>query len=280
MDLDNFSDSTFHACIELIHRLTGITVSTNRKSMVHGRLRKRVSELQVVDYEDYLKLVSKNDNEQLKFIDLVTTNETYFYRTPRIWEYIEKELLPAWQAKNHGRPFQAWSAAASSGEEAHTLGLILQNFKEKSAKFDYRIFGTDISEAMIRRCECGHYEGKSIDSIRKLRPELFAKYMKALPDTDQYRIRDDIKQHLRFKQHNLFKTLSPPNKFDLILIRNVLIYFQKIDQEKVIRNLEPSINTDGTLIIGESETLNFIDCSFSSSNPLIYQLVAKVSGAA
>ena len=111
-----FTEKCFLECLALIHELTGITVATNRVSMVEGRLRKRVLLLKLESYEDYLKLVKQDKKEQVFFIDLVTTNETYFFRTPRIWDYLETKFLPEWFAKHPKQVFTAWSAAASSGD--------------------------------------------------------------------------------------------------------------------------------------------------------------------
>ncbi|MCB0363198.1 MAG: protein-glutamate O-methyltransferase CheR, partial [Bdellovibrionales bacterium] len=131
MKLDLNQDCLLEA-ITLVYQLTGITLATSRSSMIEGRLRKRVHALNLDNYHDYLKIVKIDKNEQEIFVDLVTTNETYFYRTPRIWDYIEKKLLPSWFQSNPKAVFTAWSAAASSGEEAHTLAILCQAFKDKN----------------------------------------------------------------------------------------------------------------------------------------------------
>lgn len=263
--------------IKLIHELTGITIATNRNSMIEGRLRKRVSALNLPNYEIYLKLVKEDKAEQIKFVDLVTTNETYFYRTPRIWDYIEKKLLPEWIVSNPKAVFTAWSAASSSGEEAHTLGIICQSFKEKNPSFLYQITGTDISKEMVGLCQQGQYSGRSIDSFRKNRPELFEKYM-SNSTGDCYEVIPEIKSRLKFHQHNLFQSLQQKEKFNLVLIRNVLIYFKGPDQEKVISLIGPKMADNGVMIIGESESLTHIKTNFKSVEPLVYKQNSPNSG--
>ena len=263
--------------IKLIHDLTGITIASNRNSMVEGRLRKRLTTLGLATYESYLKLVREDKSEQINFIDLVTTNETYFYRTPRVWDYIEKKLLPEWLIAHPKAVFTAWSAASSSGEEAHTLGVICQAFKDKNPGFLYQITGTDISKEMVGLCQQGHYSGRSIESFRKTRPELFDKYMIKVADVD-FQVAPEIKSRLKFQQHNLFQPLQHKEQFNLVLIRNVLIYFIRSDQEKVISLIGPKMAEDGVMIIGESESLTHINTNFKSVEPLVYKQSPADSG--
>lgn len=263
--------------IKLIHELTGITIAANRNSMVEGRLRKRLTTLGLTSYESYLKLVREDRSEQVNFVDLVTTNETYFYRTPRIWDYIEKKLLPDWLLTHPKAVFTAWSAASSSGEEAHTLGIICQSFKEKNPTFLYQITGTDISKEMVGLCQQGHYSGRSIESFKKTRPELFEKYL-AKATGESFQVTPEIKSRLKFQQHNLFQSLQHKERFDLVLIRNVLIYFKGPDQEKVISLIAPKMADDGVMIIGESESLTHINTNFKSVEPLVYKPNPAASG--
>lgn len=264
------NEKCFNDFLILIHELTGITIAKNRTSMIEGRLRKRVTALQLNSYEEYLGLVQKDQNEQTQFIDLVTTNETYFFRTPRIWDFIEHKFLPAWFAQHPKQVFMAWSAAASSGAEAHSLGILCQDFKEKNPAFLYQIVGTDISHEMVGLCQEGHYSGRLIESFKNNKSQLFEKYMRNAKD-GSYQVAPEIKNRLKFFQHNLFRPLQSQDRFDLILVRNVLIYFTGQDQEKVLSLIAPRLADDGVLIIGESESLSHIKTSYQSIEPLVYQ---------
>lgn len=272
-DLETLEDRCFKNFLDLIHALTGITIAANRKSMVQGRLRKRVVTLGLGRYEEYLELVKKDDNEKIIFIDLVTTNETYFFRTPRVWTYIAETYLPEWMFHGSGKTFMAWSAAASSGEEGYSLGVTLQAFKEKNPKFIYQILGTDISREMVGLCSAGLYQGRSIESFSKNKPELFKKYMKDCGESG-CQVIPEIKSRIRFQEHNLFKPFASKELFDLVLIRNVLIYFTGPDQEKVLKLIEPRLASSGVLIIGESESLSHISTGYSNVQPLIYKKAA------
>lgn len=245
------SESCFNEFLTLIHRLTGITIAKNRTSMIEGRLRKRVLALNLPSYEDYLKRVQSDRMEEAQFIDLVTTNETYFFRTPRVWDHLRNDFLPAWFASHPGATLKAWSAAASSGEEAHSLGVICQSFRDQNSAFTYQIQGTDISGEMVDLCRKGEYSGRSLELFQRTQPELFQRYMVQASNAT-FQVHPEIKKRLKFQTHNLFHSFSSSEKFDLILLRNVLIYFKTDDQEKVLSLLASKLSADGILVIGES----------------------------
>lgn len=269
--LDTLNDKCFSELLKLIHELTGITISQSRKSMVQGRLRKRVGKLSLPNYDAYLEFVRKNPREHPTFIDLVTTNETYFFRTPRVWDYIEKTFLPAWIAAHPNQVFMAWSSASSSGEEAHSLGIICQSLREKNPGFLYQIVGTDISQEMVGLCQKGQYSGRTLEQFRNSRPELFQKYMKEIGGS-VFQATPEIRSRLRFNTHNLFNPSVSQDKFDLVLCRNVLIYFTPADQEKVLDNILMRMTEKSMLIVGESESLTHIRSGFKYVEPLIYSL--------
>lgn len=269
LSIEALSDKCFGDLLKLVHELTGITIGSNRKSMVHGRLRRHMMNLNFTKYEDYLTQVRSNKNEQMVFIDLLTTNETSFFRTPRIWDYIEKCFLPQWFSQNPKRTLRAWSAAASSGEEAHSLAMLCQNFKEKNSEFNYHITGTDISEKMVSLCNQGHFTGKSIEGLKSSRPDFYARYMKKV-EGHIFQIAPDLKSRLQFNSHNLFNPLPTSAQFDLVLMRNVLIYFATLDQERVLKRIFSNLLPGAQLIIGESESLNYIKTDFKQIEPLIY----------
>jgi chemotaxis protein methyltransferase CheR len=270
MIADEINDKCFEDFRSFVHEITGITIDSKRSSMLVGRIRKRVTHLELASYEDYLKLIKRDKDEKVFFTDLITTNETYLYRTPRIWDFIEKEFLPSYSKKT----VQIWSAAASTGDEAHTLGVVCQNFKAHNPGFDYRILGTDISPSVIGRAREGIYAGRAMNKIRELRSDLFHKYFKGNDDSG-YQVIPSIKDKIRFEVMNLFESAKAGKKFDLILLRNVLIYFTKQDQEKVLENIHKAISPEGTLIIGESESLSRVNTEFESIGPLTYQLKSK-----
>lgn len=266
---EELNDETMDRLLENVYRLTGITIGKNRKAMLQGRLRPRMRKLNIQKYHDYVVYLESNPDEIPFFIDLVTTNETYFYRTPRIWEYFSKYFLLEWHLKKLGRPLRIWSAAASSGEEAYTIAIQCQEFKDRNPAFQYQIVGTDISLKVLSIAQAARYSGRSIESFKNGQPDVFQKYLKS--DGDSFQVISEIRSRVQFKRHNIFELLKGHEPFDIVFLRNVLIYFNSSDQEKVLRKIRKAINLEGILIIGESESLNRIKVSFSYKEPLIYR---------
>jgi len=269
-DYDSVDDACFSGLTELVHELSGITIKPEKKSMLLGRLRRRVSDLDLPDYTAYLEYVRTHKCEHELFINKITTNETYFFRTPRGWDYLETEFLPEWQRMQAGEPLNIWSAASSTGEEAHTLAILMQHFKEHNKGFEYRITGTDIDTEVVRKASEGIYKGRSIQRFREFKPDWFNRYMNGNDDAG-YRVLPHIKSRITFGQFNLFCAPSTNQKFDLVLLRNVLIYFTKSDQEKAMATVHGRLKQNGVAIIGESESLNSLNTQFASIAPTIYK---------
>lgn len=268
----DISEACFNEFVSLVHDMTGITIRCNRRAMLVGRLRSRIRNLQLSSYESYLAYIKSHREEHDQFINVITTNETYFYRTPRIWEYVTKEFLPRWCEENPGRTLSVWSAAASTGEEAHTLGILLQQFKEHHPGFEYRVLGTDISPRVVDIAVKGVYKGRSIARFREAEKTIFTKYMTG-DDEHGYSVLPEIKSRIQFNISNLFNENTKRGTYDLILLRNVLIYFSKEEQKTVMSILHSQLVPQGIAIIGESETLKNIETDFEPVKPTVYRAI-------
>lgn len=266
---DSLSDADFAKLRAIVHRQTGITIGENRKSMMFSRLQRRLRETGEKTFSGYIAKVSADPDEMQELTNRVTTNETYFYRTPRVWAHFREVIVPEFLAKKAARPLKVWSAAASTGEEGHTLGVLLEDVRQKNRGFEYSILGTDISSRVLEVAEEGHYVGRPVVRFKKEEPELFARHMIG-NDTDGYRVGPEIKRRLSFRLHNLLKQLPSGGPFDAIFLRNVLIYFTNEDQERILANIHTQLRPEGTLIIGESETLKSLNCKFAPAAPLVY----------
>ena len=150
--------ATRRAFFDQVRRHTGIAMSERKWTLLEGRLRRRVRELALPGYRDYLHVLEAKPEEVRDFIDLVTTNETSFFHTPRIWEYFAGQFLPRWFETHGGTPLRVWSAAASSGEEAYTVAMLCEEFRERHPAFRYRILATDIGDAILRKAAAAHYQ--------------------------------------------------------------------------------------------------------------------------
>lgn len=267
---DTLSDHDFAELVKFTHDLTGITIQPNRKSMLVSRLRSRLRATSAKDFKSYLKLLKTDSSEAELYVDAVTTNKTLFFRTPRIWSYLIDDFIPAWIKAGHNRPMEVWSGASSTGEEIYTAGMVLEDFRKKHQGFDYRIIGTDVSERVIGIAEQGLYRGRVVDMFRTSSPDLFAKYMIG-SEADGYHVTKDIRSRIKFQRHNVFKPFQTRSKYDIALLRNVLIYFTHEDQERAVANVERSLRSDGVLIIGESESLSPLQTHYVCVSPLVYR---------
>lgn len=277
---ENIDQKCFLEYIKYIHELTGVTIDESRSAMLVTRIRRRLLDLKITDYADYLCLVRLNKKEREYFIDQITTHETYFYRTPRVWEYLENEYFPTTLSEQK-KSFRIWSAASSSGEEAYTMGILCEKIKLNNPELNYHILATDVSNAVVNKASRGIYKGRSIKRFKDLRPDLFKSFMNPGQD-EEFEVHKKIKSNINFERHNLFQELEGRHKFDIILLRNVLIYFTKEDQMKVLKRISHFLQEDGLLIIGESESLARLDNRFESISPLIYKIkdIKDIKGVA
>lgn len=264
----------FNAFQKLTHELTGVSISDHRQSMLEARVGRRMRALAIEDTNQYFQLVQACPDEQMLFVDNVTTHETSFFRTPRIWQYLEREFLPKWYLANPSSVFKVWSAATSSGEEAYSLAIILNEFKKKHEDFNYRITATDVSTEMIQKCLQGSYQKRAVSSLLAQRPSLAKQYL--TPHPVGYQVNDTLTNQIQFQIHNLFSDPNRVSEFDLVLLRNVLIYFTQDDQDIVLSNVHNSLKHNGTLIVGESESILHSIANYENVAPCIYQATAPL----
>ncbi|WP_426271276.1 CheR family methyltransferase [Dyella kyungheensis] len=270
MDIENEIDlATQRALLDKVHRHTGIHMAERKWTLLQGRLRRRLQTLALSRYRDYLAVLEAQPDEVGAFINLVTTNETSFFRTPRIWDHLWQQLLPEWFRQHRGATLQLWSAAASTGEEAYSMAMMCEEFREHHPAFKYQILATDIASQVLAVGKAGHYQGKSIDGLKRSKPAWLAKYFQA--GEDGYTVSPALRSHVVFREHHLHKRLDGATRFDITLLRNVLIYFDEPGQCGVLENVRRAMSPNSVLIIGESESLTRLNVGFDFEQPLIYR---------
>lgn len=260
------TDSEFNSFKEFIYEQAGISLSDQKKSLVISRLSKRLRHYSLSSFEEYFNLVtsSSQQDERQVAIDLLTTNETYFFREPKHFDFLEKEIISQWQGK---RTFRVWSAASSTGEEAYSIAMLLDD-KLRSRSWD--IFGSDISHRVLKTAQQGCYQQNRIDGIPK---EYLQKY--CLNGMGEYKgsllIDKKLRQKVTFSPMNLKKPLGNLGPFEVIFLRNVLIYFDEQTKKQIIRQLVEKLHPNGYLFIGHSESLKEIDVGLESVVPTVYR---------
>ena len=267
------SDHHFAKLCDIIHQNTGITIGDGRKSLLLSRLRNRLREVNESNFKSYIARVTNDADEMQELINRVTTNKTLFYRTPRVWEHFQGVVIPDFLAKPTSRPMRIWSAAASSGEEAYTAGMILEGVRTSNPGFDYKVVGTDISVRVLEQAESGIYSGVKVNNFSKAYSELFNAQMVG-DDSGGFQVKPSIKSRITFKQHNLQNRMKS-SPFDAIFLRNVLIYFTPEDQEDFLSKIHDLLSPDGILYIGESESISRLETDFEIVEPMVYRPIAR-----
>ncbi|NRR30264.1 protein-glutamate O-methyltransferase CheR [Oxalobacteraceae bacterium] len=262
------SPATLTALIALVRKHTGIAMTERKSILLERRLQPRLRALSLHSYQDYLDVVERDGSEVPHFIDLVTTNDTLFFRTPQVWNYVAQQFLPQWWRQHHGQCLQIWSAAAASGEELYSIAMLCEQFQLGHPSFRYQILATDISGQILEQARAGVYGGRSVERLRVSHPAFVKKYFSA--EGDSLRVLDALKKQVSFASHNLLLPLRPAQQFDLIFLRNVLIYFDAEHQHTVLHQARPSLKPNGRLILGESETISRLDTDYVFETPMIY----------
>jgi chemotaxis protein methyltransferase CheR len=252
----------------LIYKLAGISLSDAKQVLLMGRLGRRLKHYELTHYGEYYKLVtSPQHNDELQLmVDLLTTNETYFFRESKHFEYLAQHILPKHPP---GQSFDVWSAASSTGEEIYTIAMVLAD--TLGIRGQWTVTGSDISQSVLAVAQRAQYW---LDRVRGLPPEYLRKYcLKGVKENEgSFIIMPELRQHTRFLQANLNAPLPSLGKFHVIFLRNVMIYFDNDTKRKVVERLIQHLHPGGHLIIGHSESLNNITDCVKPVKPTIYQI--------
>ena len=269
----SLSDGEFELFRKLMHDTTGINLSPAKRALVAGRLSKRVRELGFASYRDYFTWVTSNSRdpaavaERQTTIDLLTTNETYFFREPRHFEFLMQDILPQWR----GKRVRMWSAACSSGEEAYTLAMIMTLHGPSG----WEVVGTDVSSRVLQSASKGVYPLERTKHI----PEEYLKQccLKGVGSkAGTFMIDAPLRQKVNFRYGNLMEDQAGLGQFELIMLRNVLIYFDREGKQRVVRNVLKRLKPGGWLMVGHAESLNGVTDAVRTIKPSIYQLAESV----
>ncbi|MCA1792362.1 MAG: protein-glutamate O-methyltransferase CheR [Desulfotignum sp.] len=258
--------------------ISGIFLGAGKEYLVETRLGPIMTRLGCRSYAELLQK-AKNDhkkNLEYEIIDAISTNETYFFRDKAPFQLLQHKIIPDLidrrTAKNYGQKpaIRLWSAANSTGQEIYSIAMILVEMGITPEKYNIRLFGTDISDAAIAKASYGLYN--KFEAARGLEPSRLQRYFDV--HENGYKIKDRIRAMAQFKKMNLMQPFSQMGKFDIILCRNVMIYFTPEDRKRIYENIAKVLEPDGYLLIGSTESLINDTNLFSSSkylNSVFYQ---------
>ena len=262
----SITDTEFSRFQRFIFDAAGITLSDAKQALVTGRLGKRLAHHGLDSFGDYFQLLSSGQHadEVQVAVDLLTTNETYFFREAKHFEFLRERALVAREA---GQPYRVWSAASSSGEEAYSVAMVLADCLGNAA---WEVLGTDISSQVLRQAACGLY---TMERGRHIPPDYLRRF--CLKGTGDYAgrllIESELRQRVRFGQVNLNQPLPELGLFNLVLLRNVMIYFNDDTKRSVVARIISTIRPGGYFFVGHSESLNGITGALEQVAPSVYR---------
>ena len=243
-------DETFRQITDLMYSAIGLSFAQNKKPLVSSRLASRIQRLGLGGFDEYFELIAGgNDAGEFQMaVDLLTTNETYFFREPAHYDLLEKELT-------HGRPrkLAVWSAASSFGDEAYSTAMLLADLQQKGQiGAEWSILGTDISDRVLRSAGDAVYPE---ERLRNVSPERMKRYcLRGEGDAEgMVQMQERLRERVRFGQLNLCQAIEDIGPFDVIFLRNVLIYFDVQTKRDVVDRVLTQLRPGGLFFIGTAE---------------------------
>lgn len=270
------TDEQFVRICRLVYEHCGINLHEGKKELVRARLAKMLRKYHFKTYDQYIDFVL-DDPTQTTFyemIDQISTNLTSFFREPKHFEYLRRQFLPALiqkKQKTGQLRIRAWSAGCSSGEEPYSIAITLLEAVPLPQSWNIRILATDISTRTLHAAQKGLYEPQRVDNLSA---ELKSRYLKPKKDKSApllYEVSPALRSILTFKYLNLMDPWPFRGPFDFIFCRNVMIYFDKPTQEKLVQRFYDVLDDSGLFFTGHSESLTGIRHSFRYIQPTIYR---------
>jgi len=246
-----------------VYKLTKIDLSSYKEKQMKRRIDSLIARHKYESYDDYVDAIKKDSNLFEEFVNYLTINVSEFWRNPEQWDVLEKKILPELMKASSG-PLRIWSAACSTGDEPYSLVMLLSRFMPLNR---IRIIATDIDKQVLEKARVGLYSAKSLAGLPE---DLKNKYFSKV-GLSNYQIKDEIKKCVEFREHNLLND-TYPDKLDLIVCRNVLIYFTEEAKEEIYKKFNKALRSEGYLFVGSTEQImNYRDLNYTSSHSFFYK---------
>ncbi|MFM7315511.1 MAG: CheR family methyltransferase [bacterium] len=254
------NEQEFERFRTLIYQLAGIRVAPTKQILISNRLRRRLKETGISNFENYYRHLTSpaGKAEVAFFLDAITTNETYFFRDLSQFEWLGgpflKEMTQAVAKGTHTRRLRVWSAASSSGEELYTISIVLREHSDQIGGWRLELLGTDLSQQVLDPARNGIYEERALRLVTAARRSAY--FQQDAGTAGKWKVKADIRALSRWKRHNLMNPLVGEEPFDVVFLKNVLIYFDNDSKEKVLRNVVASIRPGGFLVVGPTDSVS------------------------
>ena len=252
---------------DLIYDMCGIELTPEKDGLIKSRLSKRLRALGLTSFDAYVDHVERETSrkELSEFVDALTTNKTDFFRESKHFDFLAERVLPAMAQR--GGPVRFWSAACSSGEEPLTLAMVLRERLPALDRMDVRILGTDISSKVLAHARAGLYEEEQLRDIPRA---LLGKYFTPDAAAGTMRASPQLTRLISYARLNLLGAWAMRGPFDVIFCRNVMIYFDKATQERLVNRFYELLAPGGYLLTGHSESLNGMTHQYQYVQPATY----------
>ncbi len=265
------TDKEFSLIKDIMYKNTGVDLKPTKKPLVSSRLRRRLEALNCQTFTDYIHVIEKPSSPEMEyFVNAITTNETFFFRHTKQFNYLYEVILPGFF--NQGiKKLQVWSAASSTGEEPYSIAIALTEFAKKHPGFDFTVFASDVNTIVLEAAQEGQYEERSLkEAPPSLREKYFTKIQSDPKEAALYAVSATIKQKVQYFQHNL---MHMPQKtgMHVVFLRNALIYFDRTSKQKVVELVEKALLPGGYFFVSLSENLYDVTSSLTLINSCIFQ---------
>jgi chemotaxis protein methyltransferase CheR len=268
-----FTSNDFEFIRDMVGERTGIVLSDHKVDMVYGRLARRLRQLKLKSFKDYLARLQQDDDQELvEFTNALTTNLTAFFREPHHFEFLGHTGIPELIKKRPNRRLRVWSAGCSTGEEPYTIAITLHEALPSLRDWDVKILATDLDSNVVARAKAGIYDQERVNGISKNRLNRWFRKGRG-ENSGKVRVASELQQLITFKQLNLMHQWPMKGPFDVIFCRNVVIYFNKETQRVLFDRYADMLAADGYLIVGHSESLHKVTNRFELLGKTIYRKV-------
>ena len=273
---ESMSERDYTRLCELIYAQAGIHLGSERKTMLEVRIKRRLKILNLHSYSEYCDYLFGHDGlkeEITHLIDVVTTNKTDFFREPGHFDYLIGKMLPGQADRFAGRSFVIWSAGCSTGEEPYTMAIVLSEYALAHPGFRFRILASDISTTVLAKAELGVYTNEVVAPVA---PLLRQKYFMRSRDrgSNLVRVAPELRRLIEFRRLNFMDAdYGLSEKVDAIFCRNVIIYFDRPTQERILQKLSGYLLPGGCLFVGHAETLHDMNLPLAPVAPALYRRV-------
>lgn len=263
-------DKDFGRLSEFIYSNYGIKMPIAKKTMLQARLQNRLKTLKIDSFKEYVDFIfsgKEGQSEIVEMIDVVSTNKTDFFREPKHFEYMKSTILKDF----HDQKLKIWSSASSSGEEAYSIAITIEEYMKSTTTIDYSILGTDISTRILEKAVNAVYTEDRISGVPlEIKKKYFLKSKQR--ETPLVKIIPELRNRASFSRLNLIDDSYSgiPMNFDIIFCRNVLIYFDRATQEKVINKLCHHLKKGGYFMLGHSESVMGLNVPLKQIMPTVF----------